>query len=72
MHGQDKMKYDTVYGVLVKRSEHADALAITNIIFKKLGLDKESTIDLQEILDLCERDIEFCSAFSRLYQHETL
>lgn len=69
-YSSEKMKYQLIYDILVKRSSPTDAITIADIIFKKLSVDKESTVQLQDIVELCEKDIEFCSTFSRLYHHE--
>lgn len=66
------LSYELVYQILVKRSDHIDAVTISDIIFKKLDVNKEGIVNLQDILELCERDIEFCSTFSKLYHQESL
>lgn len=43
----EKMSYEVVYSILAKRSEAEAALTISEIIFKKLGIEKDESIHLQ-------------------------
>ncbi len=47
VYSLEKMSYETIYSILAKRSEPEAALTISEIIFKKLGVEKDECIHLQ-------------------------
>ncbi len=47
VYSLEKMSYEVVYSILAKRSEAEAALTISEIIFKKLGIEKDESIHLQ-------------------------
>lgn len=51
------LDYQLILTVLVKRSDLERAVMITDLIYKKLDKDVGGNVMIQELVELCEKDL---------------